>query len=439
MPLTPPARPRGATVLAKLGFPDLAGNGRFVTANVIDSLASGLVVAFMVVYFTRATSLPLAEVGTALTLGYALALPGPALAGWLLDRIGPRRTVAVGNLASALGFVALLFADSAWHIVVTQFVVQAGASLYWTSSSALVTLVAQEHDRTRWFGFIRALRNVGIGFGGAVAALAVALASTTGLRVLVALNAVSYLVAAWLITGWRPAGERAGGDTAGSDEAERPAAGYLLVLKDGRYLRLVVANLAFVLASMVLSVLLGIYATDSLGAGAWVAGVLITLNTALVATTQTVATRWIERHRPARVIALASVVNAVAFGAFAALGLLPGWAVFAGLLLAVIVYTLAEVLGSPPMGELSVSLAPEHARGRYLGVFQLSWTLGGVVAPAALTGLLALGPAWPWLFLAALSLLAVPLVLGLEPRTAPAPEPAPPAAGTPVSLEGKTP
>ncbi|MFE5868448.1 MFS transporter [Streptomyces roseifaciens] len=348
-----------------------------------------------------------------------MALPVPALAGWFLDRKGPQTVVAGGNPVSALGFVGLLFAESAWQVVATQFVVQVGASMYWTSSSALVTLVAQDADRTRWFGFFRALRNVGIAFGGAIAALAMATASTTGLKTVVAVQAVSYVVAAWLLRGWRPNGDRVAGRTTGEATDElppepRPEARYATVLRDGAYMRLVAANLSFVLASMVLSVLLGIYATDDLGAGAWVGGVLITINTVLVATTQTAATRWIERHRSTRVIVLACLVNAVAFGMFAALSLVPVRAVPAGLLAAVVICTLAEVLGSPPMGELSVYMAPARARGRYLGVYQLSWSLGGAVAPVVLTSLLSLGSAWPWLFLTALSLLAVPLVLGLE-------------------------
>jgi MFS family permease len=60
-----------------------------------------------------------------------------------------------------------------------------------------------------------------------------------------------------------------------------------------------------------------------------------------------------------------------------------------------------------------VVLAPEQLRGRYLGVYQLSWSIGSAIAPALLTALLGAGAALPWVFLTAISLLAVPLVLGL--------------------------
>lgn len=64
-------------------------------------------------------------------------------------------------------------------------------------------------------------------------------------------------------------------------------------------------------------------------------------------------------------------------------------------------------------------MAPEHLRGRYLAVYQLSWTFGQTVAPALLTLLLTQAPWLPWLFLVALSLAAAPAVLLLERLTRP--------------------
>ncbi|MGX7761324.1 MFS transporter [Streptomyces angustmyceticus] len=410
------------------GLPDLAGNGRFVTANLIDSLGNGLVMAFTVVFFVKTTTLSLVAVGTALTVGQLLVLPVPLFVGRLLDTWGPRTVVAAGNWISAAGFVGFLFSHAVWQIVLWQFVVQLGATAFWMGNSPLTVLVARGAERARWFGFVRALRNVGVGFGGAASAVALSIGTVAGLRAVMATNVVTFAVAGWLVITLRGADphETAGAgpaepepaapqQTAGHTTAQAPV-GYRAVLKDTRYLRLVATNLSFVFASTVIAVLLAVYAVDTLHVGAWIVGVIVVLNAVMVALLQTLASRWIEARRPATVLVLALLLNAAAFTVFGVLLVLPGWAVIAGLLLAVVLYTVAEMLSSPPTSELSVVMAPEHLRGRYLGVYQLSWSVGGAVAPALLTALLEGGAALPWVFLAAISVLAVPLALGLDRR-----------------------
>ncbi|WP_285564059.1 MFS transporter [Streptomyces sp. RTGN2] len=399
---------RGREVLEKWGLPDLAGNGRFVSANIMDSLGNGLVLAFTVIYFTTTTSLSLGSIGAALSLGQLLALPTPVLAGSLIDRLGARKVVIAANLISAAGFTAFLAADTVGKIVVVQFVVQAGSSIYWTAGRGLVLLAAHSHDQARWFGFIGALRNIGGGFGAAVASLALAVGSDW-IRLLIVVNAASFVIAACLIAGWRPVTE----DRSPRHIRTRKGEGYAVVLRDTRYLRLVLANLAFVLAASVLPVLLAVYLTESLHVATWLVGACTVGNMALVALVQTFVARMTERRRPTRVLALAGVVNAVAFTVFGLLLAVPGWVVVAGLVPAMAAFTVAEMLSVPSSGELSASLAPEHIRGRYLGAFQLSWTLGNAMAPALLTMLLGHGPAWPWVVLGALNLLVVPLVLSL--------------------------
>ncbi|WP_405864679.1 MFS transporter [Streptomyces sp. NBC_01515] len=412
------------------GLPDLTGKGRFVTANLIDSLGNGLVMAFTIVFFVKTTPLSLVAVGAALTTGRLLALPMPPFVGPLLDKYGPRAVIAAGNWISVAGFVGFLFSHAIWQIVLWQFVVQLGSTAFWMGSSPLTVLVAQGTERARWFGFVRALRNVGVGFGGAASAVALSIGTVAGLRAVMVANAVTFAIAGWLFLTWRPAGDASEtADTAPAEAKraapaespeEQPPGGYRTVLRDTRYLRLVAVNLSFVFASMVITVLLAVYAADNLGIGAWIVGVLVVLNTAMVALLQTLASRWIETRSPVRVLVLALLVNAAAFVLFGSLLALPGWAVIAGLLIAMILYTVAEILSSPPTSELSVMMAPEHLRGRYLAVYQLSWSIGGALAPVLLTSLLDGGALLPWVFLTAISLLAVPLVLGLDrqPTTA---------------------
>ncbi|MDT8912015.1 MFS transporter [Amycolatopsis sp. PS_44_ISF1] len=416
-------------IQAAWGLPDLAGKGRFVSANLIDSLGNGLVMAFTVVFFVKTTSLSLVAVGTALTVGQLLCLPVALWIGRMLDRHGPRVVVAAGNWISVAGFTGFLFSHEAWQIVLGQFVVQLGSTAFWMGSSPLVVLVARGGERARWFGLVRALRNVGVGFGAAASAVALSLGSTAWLRAIMVVNVVTFALAGWLVLTVRATGAAPAGPRRAAAETSAPAS-VGSVLKDLRYLRLVASNIAFAFASAVLRVLLAVYLVDELRVGSWIAGALVVLNTVMVALLQTLASRWIETRRPGTVLALALLLNAVAFAVFGVLLVLPGWAVIAGLLLAMVLYTAAEILGSPPTSELSVVLAPAHRQGRYLGVYQLSWSVGSAVAPALLTALLAGGAALPWGFLAGICVLAVPLVAGLG---------RPPTGATPLTVNHSEP
>ncbi|WP_308315371.1 MFS transporter [Streptomyces sp. ISL-100] len=396
----------------------MSGAGRFVAANVVDSLGTGLVLAFTVVYFVSTTPLSLAVIGAALTTGHLLALPAPALAGVLMDRYGPRAVVVSANLVSAAGFAGALFADSAWHVGAVYAAIQTGINLYWTASRSLVALAAAPDQQRLWFGFLGALRNVGLGAGAAVASVVLAAAGSGGLRVLVAVNAVTFVCAAFLFGTWRPAGRGGDAEAGAPEPKDSPSTGgsWRDVLRDRRYLLLVATNLAFVFAQMVPSVLLAVYITESLHAGAWIAGALLVVNTAAVALTSTLVTRRAQRYAPHRVIAVAFALSGGSFVLFAALTGAPGRLVAAGLLLAVLVFTLGEILCSPALNELSVTLAPARLQGRHQAAFQFSWSAGSAVAPVLFTALLDWHVALPWVFLALVSVLAVPAAVTLKGR-----------------------
>ncbi|MEV7213723.1 MFS transporter [Kitasatospora cineracea] len=423
----------------RLGLPASASRHRpLIGAHLIDSLGTGLVLAFTLVFFTRTTDLPLTTVGAAVSAARLLALPAAPAVGPLIDRYGARQVAAWANALSALAHGAFLLADRSWLIVLVCLLAQAGQAGYWTASTGLVVLAAPDGGRTRWFALVQTLRNAGLGLGGAAGALLVGDGGAGGLRLLVALNAASYLAAALLLARWRPeaavaptaapaeptAEPAAPAEPAAAAEPTKPAAdepgGYRTVLADRRYLLLVLVNLSFVLASMVLSVLLAVHVTAALHLGAPLAGALLVLNGVQVVLTQSPVSRLLEGHRATRTAAAGAVLNAAAFALFAVLpGDGPRRLVLPGLVVAMLVYNLAETVATPGREELSVALAHPARRGRYLAVNQLSWNLGQALCPGLLTLLFAHGPSWPWLFLLAASLAAVPGLLRLErPRPA---------------------
>ncbi|MCZ7462274.1 MFS transporter [Streptomyces sp. WMMC940] len=415
------------SIWQRFGVPRLKGNGRFVSASLIDSLGTGLIMAFTLVYFTRTTEVSVTAVGAAMTLARLLALPTSVIVGPLIDRFTARRTAAWGNLVSVVGYLGFLVTDSVWQIVVVVLLVQIGHTTYWTSSSGLVVLASPEDRRIAWFGFMTALRNTAMGVGGALAAFAFALGEGAALHAIVIGNAASYVLASVLLLAWRPPEHAAAvpEDTGSPDTDPEPptrnagqqsGAGYAAVLKDASYALLIGINATLVFGQMLIKILLAIYIVDVLGLPAWTAGALIVVNAVQVSLTQTLVAKRTSRARMSRVVMLGSVLNAASFGMFTVMYATPDVVTYVGLFLAMVVFTLGEVVAFPAMENLSVTMAPSHIRGRYLATYQLSWTVGEIAAPGLLTFLLARGDVLPMLFLLGLSLVAVPLLLALERR-----------------------
>jgi MFS family permease len=385
----------------RLGLPRLTGHGPLVGALIIDSLGDGLFVPFGIVYFLRTTSLHLAVIGFCLTLAGLLALPAAGLGGMLTDRFSSASVVITGNLVSAAAFFGYLTVAHAWQLVFFALLAASGGRFFWTANLAVVGDAFGPAERPRWFAFQRAARNAGFGLGGLLGAAAISLHG--GFRLLAAANAVSYLLAATLMFVWR---RRHGGSAA--RERTRPAtardrdsgrSGFLVALRDVPFMLLSLTNFLFVICMLSLDVLLTVYLVRGLGEPAWLSGLLFATNTILVGAAQTIVSRTVEPLRPVRTLQLAAAVWAVSFLFLWGVGAVPHAAVIPCVFGAVLVFTAAELIQGPTLNTLVVEAAPERLRGRYLGIYQLSWALGQAAAPGLLSWLYSAGTGWPWIVL----------------------------------------
>jgi hypothetical protein len=98
---------------------------------------------------------------------------------------------------------------------------------------------------------------------------------------------------------------------------------------------------------------------------------------------------------------------------FGLLALLPRHAGFwsaAGLLVAVVIFTSAELVFSPAASTLAAELSVEPLVGRYMAAYQFSWAVSAAVAPALLIRLLAWSAPGMWLALAGVTATAPALL-----------------------------
>lgn len=377
----------------RLGLPRMRGLHRLAIGAAIDSLGSGIFVPFTIPYFLVVTDLGLVSIGAALSVAALAGVPAGMMAGPLVDRLGATAIVVGCNVVRALGFLGFLWVDTAWQLALVAALVYWADGAWLPAQGALVVDLAGLDQQPRWFALIRSTRNAALGLGGIVAASVVGF-GVAGYRALAVGNAVSYLLVAVLIGTWPAARAHAGRRAA----ATRPPAegGYRQVLRDRPMTLLVLANGFFVVAVYAIVFLVPAYVGLVRPDLAWLPGVLYTVNTMLVVVAQPPVVRFTERRAQTSMLRLAAVVWAVCFGVLGGSALLPPEPALLMVFLGVVVFTAAELLFAPTSSVLAARLAPPALRGRYLGMNQLSWGLAMVVAPALFTGLLSLGPLWPW-------------------------------------------
>ncbi|QOV33833.1 MFS transporter [Streptomyces ferrugineus] len=417
--MTRTAPTRSPRLRRALGLPATRGHGRFVTGNLVDSLGNGMLLPLGLLYFTTLRDLPLAAVGAAVTVGQLAALPVVFAAGRFMDRHGPRRLTVVANVVSAAGFLSFLLADRPWQIAGAYLLVQSGVNAYYTAQRTLILHAAPATETRSWFAFTGSLRNIGIGAGALLAAGALALFGTTALTWLVVAAAPLYLLAALCFARVRttPPPETAGEKPPGEDRTARKGPGSADMR---RYLLLVGCNVPFVLSQAMLSVLIAVYATQTLGLPAWSASILLVVNTAMVSTLTSPLTAHVAPKQARHTLAVGHALLVCAMLAFAAPAVpeadVPAWPALA---LAIVLFSLAEILYSPAVSELSVTLTPNAARGSRQSLYQLSWASGNIAAPALFTGLLDAHALLPWAVQGTACLMALAAIPALK---SPAPQ-----------------
>ncbi|MEO7267827.1 MAG: MFS transporter [Knoellia sp.] len=397
-------------MLERLGFPRVGTHRRFVSAIVADTIGSGLFLPVTILYFLKVTDLTLVQIGAALSLSALLTLPAALVIGSLVDRLGGRRMMLIGNVVQGVGMLAYLWAEAFWAVALFTVLLNLGRQAFWGSFGNVVTAISRPGERETWFGFLQALRNLGYAVGGILAGIALQIDTEAAFKAVVIANAASFVLAYVLLLDV-PDHRIARAD-------ETPIEGWGVVLRDRAYLRFVLAQLALVIGIMVLNFALPVYAAKTLGLPGWLIGAIFTLNTVMIGLGQGLTVRWMTGRVRARMMALNQGLFVASYAVFVLAGWLPVWVAVVAMLLGAAIYTGGELVGGPVFSATAAEAAPDHLRGRYLGLVQLMWAIGGTIAPVAFTFLLGHGTNTIWWVLGLVALAGAAYSLTL-PRVLP--------------------
>ncbi|GGO60853.1 MFS transporter [Nonomuraea cavernae] len=388
-----------------IGLPDVPGVRRWAWVAVIDAIGTGMRIPVTVIYLTTVVDLPAASVGIGLGVAALAGTVCAPLTGALIDRFGPRTMVIACFLTAAAGYFGYLAIWDLASFLVVAIVAEIAEHSGRPAKQALVAAMVTAEQRVPLMAFQRSVRNIGFGLGGLTSAALLTLDAQGGYHAVLAGDAISFLVAAGLVTGIRVTHRRVTSPQA-TEQTVPPATrgGFREVLADRRYVALAVLNTMVMTHVTALNVGVPLWIDQHTSAPPGLVGVLFAMNTALVVILQVRLTKGVSTAgqtppvylRAAAAFALAAVVYWAASVAGDALAL-----VVALLVVAVLAHTVAELYGAVGEWTVSVNLAPEHLRGRYLSLFSISFSAHQAIGPVLVILLITQAPELAWFVLAA--------------------------------------
>jgi MFS family permease len=357
---------------------------RLLVAGTLVNKLGSFILPYLTLVLKREFQMSAGAVGT-LVMAYGIGSLISILAGGVLtDVLGRRATLLLSLLGSGALAIAMGASPTVDVFVPLLLVFGFLAELYRPASSAIIGDLLPSADRATGFAALRVAVNLGFAVGMALGGVLVDW-SWRALFVIDGATTVAFgVVVCFFIKETKPAPATVG------ISGVSPAAA-ASVWTDGVYAQLMLCSLAF--STVVFSFLTVLPLTVTLWAGypAAVYGAIVGVNGLVIAIFEISLVEWLKRFRRLRVAALGLALTGLGFGLT---GLIPHWTWFLATLL---IWTAGEILTLPQQMAFIADWAPPEARGRYLGLYGASWSLGFALNPILLLPLYArLGEALFW-------------------------------------------
>ncbi|MET9852373.1 MFS transporter [Streptomyces sp. NPDC006450] len=353
------------------------------TSTLVNRLGA-FVATFMTLYLTLDRGYSASFVGLVVALHGLGGVVSSLVAGVLTDRLGRRPTLMVAQASTAFSVALLGFMEHPAAIAAVALLVGMTSNASRPAVQAMMADIVRPEDRVRAFALNYWAVNLGFAVSATVAGFVAEYSYLAGFLGEAALTLVCAVLVYLKLPESRP--QR----TAEEKAAAEPEIGLGTVLRDGRFMGVV--GLSFLISLIFMQGSFGLpLAMGAAGFSTADYGLVIGVNGVLIVLLQIPVTRFIERRDPQRLLVISALLAGYGFGLTAFGGSV--WS----LALTVCVWTLAEIINSPTQMGLVARLSPLHGRGRYQGMYTMSWAVASLIAPlmAGFT-IEHFGAAWLW-------------------------------------------
>ncbi|MCX0245145.1 MDR family MFS transporter [Streptomyces drozdowiczii] len=356
------------------------------TSTLVNRLG-GFVATFMALYLTLDRGYSASYAGLVAALHGLGGVVSSLGAGVLTDRIGRRPTMLAAQLSTAAAVAVLGFMTHPVAIAGVAFLVGMASNASRPAVQAMIADIVPAKDRVRAFSLNYWAINLGFAVSSAGAGFVAEYSYRAGFLGEAALTLVCAIVVFLKVPESRP--ERSAPAVPGGAPAD-DGVRLSTVLRDGRFMGVV--GLSFVIALIFQQGYVGLpvaMGADGLSSSDF--GTAIAVNGVLIVVLQIPVTRFIASRDPRRLLVASSLLAGYGFGLTAFAGSVGVYA------LTISVWTVAEIINAPVQNGLVVQLSPAHGRGRYQGMYTLSWSAAALIAPL-MSGVVIdhFGAGWLW-------------------------------------------
>lgn len=344
------------------------------------------VATFMALYLTLDRGYSASYAGLVAALHGLGGVVSSLGAGVMTDRLGRRPTMLIAQTSTAVSVAVLGFMEHPFAIAGVAFLVGMASNASRPAVQAMMADIVRPEDRVRAFSLNYWAINLGFAVSSAGAGFIAEYSYLAGFVGEAAMTLFCAVVVFLKVPESRPEQAPATSGKPRADDGVRLGT----VLRDGRFMGVVglsfLVSLIFQQGYVGLPVAMG---TDGLSSSDF--GTAIAVNGVLIVVLQIPVTRFIEHRDPRRLLIISSLLAGYGFGLTAFAGSV---AVYA---LTVCVWTLAEIVNAPIQTGLVVQLSPAQGRGRYQGMYTMSWSVAALIAPL-MSGIVIdhYGAAWLW-------------------------------------------
>jgi len=358
-----------------------------VGVSFIDRIGGTLLFPFFALYITQRFKVGMTEAGVILGMFSFFGLFGNVIGGALTDRLGRRKLILFGLVFSALSTLTLGSVNDFVWLYPLAVLIGILSDVAGPAHGAMIADILPEEQRQEGFGILRVVANLAWMIGPIIGGF---VANTSFFALFVTDAVISCIVAVlfyWLMPETQP--ERT--EAQASESMLTTFINYRYVLRDGGFIAFLVAGMLMGVVYQQMYNSLSVYLRDYHAIPPQGYGFLLTTSAITVILFQFYTTRLIKRRPPFLMMALGTAFYMIGFGMF---GFVGHYALF---MTAIIIITIGEMIVMPTTQALAANFAPAEMRGRYMGVFGLSWALPATLGPGAAGYILDhYNPNWLW-------------------------------------------